>query len=84
MSRYVVLDADWLEQEIRTAEILREHAQETGKAVAIAAAAIRVESMKEVRRRCLPALPLGEGNIAFSIEGPPPARAGEDGGAPAG
>ena len=38
MSRYLVLETDWLEARIREAESLRESAQSSGKPVAIAAA----------------------------------------------
>ena len=71
MANYLVLDADWLEREIRNAEILREHAQGSGKPIAIAAAGVRLESLKEVRRLSSPALPEGEGEIALSIAGAP-------------
>ena len=54
MSRYVVIESDWLDTRIREAETLREHAQSSGKPVAIAAASIRLESLKEIRRIGLP------------------------------
>lgn len=50
MPRRFVIDADWLETAIRAAEELRAHAQSTGKPVAIAAAGVRLETLKEVRR----------------------------------
>ena len=50
MSRYVVIESDWLDTRIREAETLREHAQSSGKPVAIAAASIRLESLKEIRK----------------------------------
>ena len=71
MSNYVVLDADWLEREIENAKTLREHAQDTGKSVAIAAASVRHESLKEIRRLSVPVLPAGEGAIGLSIASPP-------------
>lgn len=49
MPRYLVLDSEWLEARIKQAESLREHAQSTGKPIAIAAASIRLESLKEIR-----------------------------------
>ena len=55
MSRYVVLESEWLEARIREAETLRDHAQSSGKPVAIAAASIRLESLKEIRRIAVPA-----------------------------
>ncbi|MEN8150640.1 MAG: hypothetical protein ABFS86_12515 [Planctomycetota bacterium] len=55
MSRYVVIESDWLETRIREAETLREHAQSSGKPVAIAAAGIRLESLKEIRKIGVPA-----------------------------
>ncbi|MCU0727290.1 MAG: hypothetical protein MUE73_16145 [Planctomycetes bacterium] len=75
MARYVVLDAEWLDREIRNAETLREHAVATGKPVAIAAAAVRAEGLKEIRRLAVPALDPGEGPIALSIATPPAAPA---------
>jgi len=48
MSRYLVIESDWLDAQIRQAETLREHAQSNGKPVAIAAASIRLESLKEI------------------------------------
>jgi hypothetical protein len=73
MPNYLVLDGDWLDREIRNAEILKEHAQDTGKPVAIAAASVRLESLKEIRRLAAPARPPEEGSIALSIEAPPDA-----------
>jgi hypothetical protein len=73
MARYVVIDAEWLDREIRNAEALREHAKATGKPVAIAATGVRAESLKEVRRLAVPALPPGEGAIALSMASPPAA-----------
>ena len=54
MSRYVVIESDWLEARIRDAETLRDHAQSSGKPVAIAAASIRLESLKEIRKIGVP------------------------------
>jgi hypothetical protein len=48
--KYLVLDNDWLQAQIRQAESLREHAQSTGKPIAIAAASIRLESLKEIEK----------------------------------
>ena len=78
MSSYLVLDGDWLEREIRNAEILKEHAHDTGKPIAIAAASVRLESLKEVRRLAAPALPAGEGPIGMSLEAPPASPAPPD------
>ena len=50
MSRYLVIESDWLDTQIKNAETLREHAQSSGKPVAIAAASIRLESLKEIRK----------------------------------
>jgi hypothetical protein len=75
MARYVVLDAEWLDREIRNAEKLREHAVATGKPVAIAAAGVRAEGLKEIRRLAVPALDPGEGPITLSIATPPAAPA---------
>ena len=55
MSRYIVIESDWLETRIREAETLREHANSSGKPVAIAAASIRLESLKEIRKIGAPA-----------------------------
>ena len=71
MSSYLVIDAEWLDREIRNAEVLREHAQSAGKPIAIAAASVRLESLREIRRFGSPALPEGEGQIAISISTPP-------------
>lgn len=74
MAKYLVIDADWLERAIRDAETLREHAQSSGKAVAIAAAGIRLESLKEIRRRAAPAAAVeGDGPIRITLERPPEA-----------
>jgi len=45
-----VIETEWIEARIREAETLREHAQSSGKPVAIAAASIRLESLKEIRK----------------------------------
>ena len=76
MPNYLVIDADWLDREIGNARVLTEHAKETGKPVAIAAAAVRLESLKEVLKLGVPALPPGEGGIPLSVAAPPagPAR----------
>ena len=50
VSRYLVIESEWLATQIKQAETLREHAQSSGKPVAIAAASIRLESLKEIRR----------------------------------
>jgi len=50
VSRYLVIESDWLDTQIKNAETLREHAQSSGKPVAIAAASIRLESLKEIRK----------------------------------
>jgi hypothetical protein len=71
MPRYLLLDAEWLDREIHNAEMLREHAAGTGKSVAIAAASVRAESLKEIRRLAVETLPPGEGPIALSIAAPP-------------
>lgn len=75
MPDYLVIDAAWLEREIANAEALRRHAQDTGKPVAIAAAGVRAESLKEIRRLAAAALAPGEGEIALSIAAPPKAPA---------
>ena len=77
MPSYLVIDADWLGREIRNAEILREHAQSGGKPIAIAAAGVRLESLREVLRLGSRALPPGAGEIAFSIATPPGAGGGQ-------
>lgn len=71
MANYLVIDADWLDIEIEKAVTLREHAQSTGKAVAIAAAGIRLESLREIRRIAQPALGPDAGKIRLSIDRPP-------------
>ena len=73
MANYRVIDGDWLERAIRAAESLRESAQSSGKPVAIAAAGIRLESLKQIRDLAVPAGPEGEGPIALSIGRPPAA-----------
>ena len=55
MAKYLVLDSDWLKQQIENAKTLREHAQSTGKPVAIAAASVRLESLREIRNLAIPA-----------------------------
>ena len=71
LPEYLVIDGAWLEDAIRSAETLREHAQSTGRAVAIAATSVRLESLREVRRLAVAALPPGEGGIELSIERAP-------------
>jgi hypothetical protein len=71
VANYLVIDGDWLEEAIRQAESLRENAQSTGKPVAIAAAGIRLESLKQIRDLAVRALPAGEGAIGLSIEESP-------------
>ena len=71
MANYLVIDADWLEREIRNAEVLREHAQDSGKPVAIAAAGVRLGGLVEIRQLGVPALPEGEGEIGLSIDREP-------------
>ena len=70
VARYLVLDAEWLEAQIRQAETLREHAQSTGKPVAIAAASIRLESLKEIRKTAAEALDAGRGEVEISFTPP--------------
>lgn len=67
MPNYLVIDAEWLEREIRNAEILREHAQDAGKPIAIAAAGVRLGGLQEIKELAAPALPEGEGEIALSM-----------------
>jgi hypothetical protein len=54
MANYMKIDVDWLEQEIGKATVLREHAQSSGKPVAMAAASVRLESLREIRRNLSP------------------------------
>ncbi len=61
VSRYLVIESAWLDTQIRQAETLREHAQSSGKPVAIAAAAIRLESLKEIRKIARTAESFGTG-----------------------
>ena len=72
MAKYVVLDSDWLKQQIEAAKVLREHAQSTGKPVAIAAASVRLESLREIRNQAMQAGragTMGEGEITLAIPG---------------
>ena len=55
MAKYLVLDSDWLKLQIENAKTLREHAQSSGKPVAIAAASVRLESLREIRNQALQA-----------------------------
>jgi hypothetical protein len=55
MAKYLVLDSDWLKQQIEAAKTLRDHAQSSGKPVAIAAASVRLESLREIRKRAIQA-----------------------------
>lgn len=71
MANYLVIDADWLEREIRNAENLRAHAQDSGKPVAIAAAGVRLGGLQEIKDLAVPALPAGEGEIRLSIDREP-------------
>ena len=71
MANYLVIDGDWLERAIRAAESLRESAQSSGKPVAIAAAGIRLESLKQIRELAVPARAPGEGTIRLSIDRAP-------------
>ncbi len=64
MAGYYVINGDWLEREIATAETLREHAQGTGKSVAIAATGVRVESLKEILQLAVPATEEGPTKLA--------------------
>ena len=72
MKKYLILDADWLAQQIENAKLLREHAQSSGKPVAIAAASVRLESLREIRNLAIPAgRPgmVGEDEITLAIPG---------------
>ena len=74
MAKYLVLDSDWLVKQIESAKVLRDHAQSTGKPVAIAAASIRLESLREIQNQAIPAgRPgmIGEGEITLAIPGIP-------------
>ena len=74
MAKYLVLDSDWLKTRIENAKQLRDHAQSSGKPVAIAAASVRLESLREIRKLAIPAGPpgsAGEGEISLAIPGPP-------------
>ncbi len=74
MTRYLVLDSDWLKTRIENAKTLRDHAQSTGKPVAIAAASVRLESLREIRSRAMPAgRPgmVGDDEITLAIPGLP-------------
>jgi len=64
MPDYYVINGEWLEREIAAAEKLREHAQATGKSVAIAASGVRVESLKEIRRLAVAATEEGPKSLA--------------------
>ncbi len=79
MPRYLVLSADWLEREIRQADILREHAKATGKPIAIAAAGVRAEGLKEVLRHAVEARPSGTDPLTISLPSLPPAPGEETG-----
>jgi hypothetical protein len=65
---YLVIEREWLEQQIRQAEVLREHAQSTGKPVAIAAASIRLESLKEIRDHAIEGREEGEGKVVLAFD----------------
>jgi hypothetical protein len=74
MAKYLVLDSDWLKTQIENAKQLRDHAQSSGKPVAIAAASVRLESLREIRKLAVPACPpgsAGEEEITLAIPGPP-------------
>ena len=76
MAKYLVLDSDWLKIQIENAMVLREHAQSSGKPVAIAAASVRLESLREIQRQAIPAAPpgmVGECEITLAIPGEPAA-----------
>ncbi len=55
MANYLVLDSEWLRVQIENAQVLRVHAQSSGKPVAIAAASVRLESLREIQRQAVPA-----------------------------
>lgn len=72
MPKYLVLDSDWLKEQIENAKTLREHAQSSGKPVAIAAASVRLESLREIRKNAIPASRpgmVGDSEISLAIPG---------------
>jgi len=72
MAKHLVLDSDWLKRQIENAKTLRDHAQSSGKPVAIAAASVRLESLREIRNQAIqagrPGM-VGDNEITLAIPG---------------